>query len=100
MTKLVNKVLFVNNRRTSMRLCLKEWEVLSEICKMEKISRNTLIERIENNRNCHLGLTYLTRLFIIAYYHNLAHKVKALPDPIMINDVLDELKERSLAKKI
>ncbi len=67
MTKLVNRVLLINNRRTSMRLCLKEWEVLAEICKTEGLSRNALIELIENNNFSSLGLTYMTRLFIISY---------------------------------
>ena len=40
MPKLINKIVMVNNRRTSMRLCLKEWDALYEVCKIEKISKN------------------------------------------------------------
>lgn len=30
MTKLINKVVMINDRRTSIRLCHKEWEALEE----------------------------------------------------------------------
>ena len=66
MTKLVNKVLFINNRRTSMRLCLTEWKLVDEICKNEHIARNDFIELIENSNSSGLGLTYYTRLFVMA----------------------------------
>ena len=70
MTKLVNKILFINNRRTSMRLCLTEWKLIDEICKKEQIARNDFIEIIENNNQTGLGLTYYTRLFIMSYFYN------------------------------
>lgn len=70
MTKLVNKILFINKRRTSMRLCLCEWKLIDEICKTEKITRNDFVEFIENNNSSQLGLTYFSRLFIMLYYYN------------------------------
>ncbi len=70
MTKLVNKVLFINNRRTSMRLCQTEWKLVDEICKNEHISRNDFIELIENSNLSGLGLTYYTRLFVMLYFYN------------------------------
>ncbi len=72
MTKLVNKVLIINGRRTSMRLCRSEWCALERICAEENISRNRLIETIENNNRANLGLTYLTRLFTLFYFYNQA----------------------------
>ena len=57
MTKLVNKVLIINGRRTSMRLCLSEWCALERICREEKLSRNRLIE---------------IRLFTLFYFYNQA----------------------------
>lgn len=51
-----------------MRLCLKEWDALNEICERENIARNHLIELIEDNKDAELGLTYSTRLFIVIYY--------------------------------
>ncbi len=70
MTKLVNKIVFINNRRTSMRLCLTEWKLLDSICKNENVSRNDFLELIENSNACGLGLTYYTRLFIMLYFYN------------------------------
>ena len=70
MTKLINKILFINNRRTSMRLCLTEWKLLDEICKYEHITRNDFIETIEKTNQTGLGLTYYTRLFIMSYFYN------------------------------
>ena len=72
MTKLINKIVMVNNRRTSMRLCLKEWEALYEVCKIEKISKNRLIEMIEANKSEVLGLTYSTRLLLVSYFREAA----------------------------
>lgn len=70
MTKLINKVLFINNRRTSMRLCMTEWRLLDDICKNEHISRNDFIELIENSNQSALGLTYYTRLCLMLYFYN------------------------------
>ncbi len=70
MTKLVNKVLFINNRRTSMRLCLTEWKLVDKICQNEHITRNDFIELIENSNHSELGLTYYTRLIIMVYFYN------------------------------
>lgn len=36
MPKLVNKVVFVNGRRTSMRMCQREWSAFEEVCGREK----------------------------------------------------------------
>lgn len=70
MTKLINKVLIINKRRTSMRLCVSEWCALERICSEECLTRNKLIETIENNNPSGLGLTYMTRLFTLYYYYN------------------------------
>ena len=72
MIKLMNKIIMINNRRTSMRLCVKEWDALYEICKIEKISKNHLIELIEANKSQILGLTYSTRLFLMSYFREAA----------------------------
>ncbi len=72
MTKLMNKIVMLNNRRTSMRLCFKEWEALYEICKIEHISKNHLIEMIEAHKDNRLGLTYYTRLFLMSYFREAA----------------------------
>lgn len=72
MTKLMNKIIMINNRRTSMRLCLKEWDALYEVCRIEKISKNHLIEMIEAHKSEELGLTYSTRLFLVTYFREAA----------------------------
>lgn len=72
MTKLINKVVIVNDRRTSIRLCHKEWEALDEVCNMENISKNDLLSLIENGKRNSLGLTYSARLFIIEYFRQAA----------------------------
>lgn len=68
MLKLVNRVVSVNGRRTSMRMCTKEWLALEDVCKKEKITKNQLLGMIEETGKNTLGLTYSTRLFIIAYF--------------------------------
>ena len=70
MTGMLNKILFINGRRTSMRLCKTEWKLLDLICKNEDIKRNDFLELLETNNNCGLGLTYYTRLFIMLYFYN------------------------------
>lgn len=86
MTKLSNKIITINNRRTSMRLCNKEWNALDEICLREKINRNILIGLIEDNKNPTLGLAYATRLFLILYYKAIAinHRNK-------LHDIIKEI---------
>ncbi len=73
MAKLINKIITLNHRRTSMRLCNLEWNALGEICELENISRNRLLETIENDKPANLGLTYATRLFMVEYYRNASH---------------------------
>ena len=55
-----------------MRLCYKEWAALKEICRKENLTRNKLIEIIEQNKPSDLGLSYSTRLFISSYYQEAA----------------------------
>lgn len=62
----------INSRRTSMRLCMKEWDALYEVCRIEKISKNRLIEMIEAHKSEELGLTYSTRLFLVTYFREAA----------------------------
>lgn len=71
-TKLCNRIINVNERRTSMRLCVAEWDALKEICKKEKTSRNLLIEFISKYKAPELGLSYATRLFITHYFQSAA----------------------------
>lgn len=74
--KLTNKILNVNNRRTSMRLCCKEWAAIDSICTREHLNRNQLISMIEKAKNQKLGLSYSTRLFALLYYQSAADRQK------------------------
>lgn len=69
---MANKIILINGRRTSMRLCQKEWSALDDVCMRENIHRNSLIEMIEDAKNQELGLTYSTRLFLMLYYKSVA----------------------------
>lgn len=81
MPKLVNKIITVNKRRTSMRLCTLEWDAIDEICGKENISRNKLIEKIENEKDMALGLSYSTRLFLVQYFRDAANKPRRIEEP-------------------
>jgi predicted DNA-binding ribbon-helix-helix protein len=70
MSRLLNKIIFVNKRRTSMRLSIEEWDSLKEICKIENIAKNELLSLIEDNSPESLGLTYSTRLFMLKYFRD------------------------------
>lgn len=74
MTKLLNRVIIINKRRTSMRLCQEEWGALDSICKYEKMNRNKIFEVLESLPDYGLGLTYLTRLFMLMYYQDVARE--------------------------
>lgn len=72
MIRLQNKILLINNRRTSMRLCSEEWNALGDVCLKENIHRNKLIEQLDTLKSENIGLTSLTRLFLLMYYKSLA----------------------------
>lgn len=76
MTKLLKRIIIINQRQTSMRLCQEEWNALDDICRTEKTNRNTLIGLLENIPDRKLGLTYLTRLFMLMYYRDAAEKAR------------------------
>lgn len=69
MAKLFNKVIFVSNKKTSMRLATAEWEAIDIICRKENIKRNDLIGKINQYKDPELGLTCSVRLFTIIYFH-------------------------------
>lgn len=71
MPKFFNKVIFISQKKTSMRLTDIEWEAFETICKRENIKRNDLIEKIHDSKNNQLGLTCSVRLFTIIYFHHL-----------------------------
>ena len=68
MYKLQNKIVFINKRRTSMRLSKNEWDAIEEVCSIEKSSKNHLLSLIENNKPKNFGLTCATRVFLLNYF--------------------------------
>ena len=78
MTILTNRVISIYDRRTTMRLARTEWEVLQNICYLEKMKRKTLLELIDQNRDKKIGLTPAVRLFELIYLHTLTEKTALL----------------------
>ena len=56
-----------------MRLCSQEWDALKDICIRERIHRNHIIEILDKMENTNLGLTSLTRLFLLMYYKSIVN---------------------------
>ncbi len=71
MVELTNKVIFVNNHKTSIRMAKPEWDAFESICNQENISRNEMIEMINKHKNDNLGLTCSVRLFSLIYFYKL-----------------------------
>lgn len=82
MSKFVNKIISINKRRTSMRLSAIEWDAINQICKIENISRNKLIESVEDCKDEDIGLSYSTRLFALQYYRSNAKLHKKSGDAV------------------
>lgn len=71
MAQLISKVIFISNKKTSMRLANAEWEAIDTICTRENIKRNTLLEMISTSKDKKMGLTCAVRLFCISYFYSL-----------------------------
>lgn len=74
MTELSSKVIFIDKRKTSMRLANAEWEAIDSICKRENIKRNNLLEMINARKDAKMGLTCSVRLFSLIHYYRLLTK--------------------------
>lgn len=71
MAKQINRVICINNKKTTIRLASAEWEAFDIICQKENVSRNHLIDLLNSNKDKNLGLTNSVRLFSIIYFHHL-----------------------------
>lgn len=89
MVTLLNKVISVHNKKTSMRLTNLEWNIINKICLQEKIKRKTLLELIVDNHADRLGFTSSVRLFTLLYMDTL-HK-KLHPSPLRIQKILKKM---------
>ena len=70
---LLCKNVVVNGRRTSMRLEKEVWNALSESCKEQNISLNTLCSQIEETKD-NTGLSSAMRIHALNYYRELLEK--------------------------
>lgn len=75
-SRLVNRNIVTAQGRTSMRLEPEFWAALAEICKLERISLRTLIERIEQSGYSG-GRTSAVRVFVLEYFRARAAKPKS-----------------------
>ena len=67
---LLCKNVIVNGRRTSMRLEKEVWNALSESCKEQNISLNTLCLQIEETKDKR-GLSSAMRIYAFNHYRQL-----------------------------
>ena len=67
MVILMNKVITLHKKKTSMRLTNLEWNIFNALCEHEKIKRRFLLEYICTNRSSELNLTSAVRLFMLLY---------------------------------
>ena len=64
---LINRNVFVGDRRTSLRLEPAMWDALAEICRREEITVHDLCELIDERRRAS-SLTAAIRVFIVTYF--------------------------------
>ncbi|MBQ4084909.1 MAG: ribbon-helix-helix domain-containing protein [Alphaproteobacteria bacterium] len=67
---LLCKNVVVNGRRTSMRLEREVWNALSESCRHQNISLNSLCSQIEKSKD-KIGLSSAMRVYAFNYYRQL-----------------------------
>ena len=70
---LLCKNVIVNGRRTSMRLEKEVWYALSESCRHQNISLNTLCSQIEDTKD-DTGLSSAMRIHALNFYKTLAEE--------------------------
>lgn len=72
------KNVFVNGRRTSMRLDKETCSALSDICRKEKMSLGRLCSLIDDQKG-ESSLSALVRLFALVYYRRMLAKYEQVP---------------------
>lgn len=66
-TRLVNRNVAMQERRTSIRLEPEFWQALHEICERETLSLSALVQRLEAHRDT-TGRTSTVRVYILDYF--------------------------------
>ncbi len=72
MINFTKRVIILKGKRTSIRLCENEWQILENICRRENMRRNALLCLIKTNKAKELAFTPAIRLFMLNYLHTLA----------------------------
>jgi len=72
---MILKNVVVNGRRTSMRLEKEVWNALSESCRHQNISLNSLCSQIEKSKD-NTGLSSAMRIHAFNYYRQLLEDYK------------------------
>lgn len=94
MTTLLNRIILVNDHKTSMRLTTYEWYILDRICIRENLKRGQLFELIDTKRSNNFGFTQTVHLFSLLYLHNLARRdqnYSYAPDDTTLTETLKEM---------
>lgn len=69
MVNFANRIVILENKKTSMHLTDDEWEAINIICEHENIKRNYLFELINQHKNKQLNLTHSLRIFTTIYLY-------------------------------
>ncbi len=64
---LVNRNVFIGDRRTSVRLEPAMWDALAEICQRERISLHEFCEMMDERRHAS-SFTAAIRVFVVTYF--------------------------------
>lgn len=74
MAELINRIVNIANKKTSMRLADAEWRAVDLICDKENVKKGLLFELINKTKDADMGFTYAVRLFVIIYLHHTVYK--------------------------
>ena len=73
MSSLVTRNIFLNGRRTSLRIEMPVWDGLDEIARREGMSINELCTHIDCNRP-ERSLTASVRVYVLTYFRAMAER--------------------------
>lgn len=75
MVNFANRIVILEDKKTSMHLADEEWEAINIICEHENIKRNYLFELINQHKNKQLNLTHSLRIFTTIYLYYLLKNI-------------------------
>lgn len=78
-TSLINRNVWVNGRRTSIRLEKEMWEALHAIADAERVSINDLCSAVYEARKDDESFSSAIRVFLLNYYRSSVHMGAAAP---------------------